>query len=236
VNWDPVRPRNDLEVRYIEFNLGQVPSPGDGLDIQVTRNFGNEWDVDFLNPHMQFDPLTGNELIAANGAHLFSNDKANTQWLYLVPEVSSGDHGAIAFNPDNDNPAHIYTQVSGVNRDLKYFDNVFSPTPNSSTVDSTGQSGQDVGLCQEIAFAPDGTPHLAYTEYDGSDLFVRYATFDGLAWLLEDVSAEPNVVPVEAAGLRLDIAVQTDGTPCVVYNHVGAEDSSVMRFAARVTN
>jgi hypothetical protein len=95
------------------------------------------------------------------------------------------------------------------------------------------QAGGWIGANQ-LAYAPDGTPGIVFTECDGESVFVRYATLVDSSWVIETVSEDPST-PTDLTNMLLvipDLAYDSTGLPAVCYNHVAGAASS-LRFAIR---
>jgi hypothetical protein len=157
-------------------------------------------------------------------------------WQVMYDVGNSSVHGSIAYSPATNTLGQSYTTVlkDPDSEDLTFVDYQESFLAFDETVSSlpTPVDGTHIGRSSQVAFAPDGTPGIAYTEQDNGEVFIRYAYMVGEAWAIETVSNDPSTPDATNPLLLVDLAYDSTGTAALCYNHI-VGTTSTMRVAFR---
>jgi len=221
----PTEPANDMHYRL--WDLSDLMAP----QISLTRHFGPGW----LTPHLRFRPSATN-LAVCYGAAFLRYRSAPTTWDQLFNAADADGMCSLAFNPAGIGALAglSYSRLHGGAEELCYvqLDSSLVPSPPDVVDSIASGSGQWVGRASQIAYAPDGTPAIAYLHCDGAHLRVKYAWWSGSAWTVEDVSALTGDLPGAGQTALVDLAFDAAGVPAVCYNRL-AGGNCTLRVALR---
>jgi hypothetical protein len=220
-----------FDMHYRTFQINDPADFNDDGEVSFTRNF----DDYFLFPHLRYHPVGGNGTVCVNGGYTYYQDAIDS-WQLLYDISNSSSHGSIAYNLSTNTLGQSYTTVleNPDSEDLTFVDYEESFLAFDETVSSlpTPVAGTHIGRSSQIAFAPDGTPGIAYTEEDDGEVNIHYAYMVGDAWAIETVSNDPSTPSATNPLLLVDLAYDTTGTAALCYNHI-VGTTSTMRVALR---
>lgn len=220
----PAKDPNDLYYYDITYD----PLLPDNISYTLTYGFGSN----FLFPHMRFHSTTGEMQCNVNGANLLREYTGS--WAFAFQNADSGVLGSLDLYPGG-NTGLSYQSISGTDTGLRYaeLDSADSVvTDEDITIVTDSGSGEEVALVTQLAYMPDGTACIVYTEFDGSGTHIRFAIQDGGGWSLEDVSSTPNTNTPGLNDVFVDLAHFANGNSMVCYSRFDS-DVNTLRVAIR---
>lgn len=220
-----------FDMHYRTFQINDPADYGDDGEVSFTRNFGEY----FLFPHLRYHPTGGNGTVSVNGGYMYY-EEALGSWEVLYDVANSSSHGSIAYSPATNTLGQSFATIYSEQdyEDLTFVDYKEGFLAFDETVSSlpTPFDGIHIGRSSQIAFAPDGTPGIAYTQQENGEVYVRYAYMVSDAWAIETVSNDPSTPDAASPLLLVDLAYDTTGTAALCYNHI-IGTTSTMRVAFR---
>ncbi|MCB1217933.1 PKD domain-containing protein [bacterium] len=221
----PAKPANDMYY----FDLTYNPADAANLPYNLNYNFGSEWRF----PHLRYESGTGREHVAVNGGNLAVYN--GTSWDLPYQNAASGSVGSVDRFESGDLTGLSYASVNGADTGLRYteLDGSYSVNADEDIVISTDTgAGETVAIMSQLAYMPDGTACIAYTQHNGTSTMVRFAIQDGGGWAIEDVSATPNTFTADNFLVHLDLAHFSNGDSIVCYSRFD-NDVNTLRVAIR---
>ena len=143
------------------------------------------------------------------------------QWdLTTVEHIPGGIYSpTMAYGPDGQ-PAIAYVGLGNLLK-IARFDG-----GNNWTIWDVDATGPSAG--PSLAFNADGQPAIAYAAVGTTNSHLKFAEFDGSAWVLTVADTENDT------GLLASLAFGPDGRPAIGYGRSGSgEDLWVVKFARR---
>ncbi|MCB1221518.1 MAG: hypothetical protein H7A35_06830 [Planctomycetales bacterium] len=218
---------NAQDLNYYDLTYDPASTPG---NLTYTRWYGFGTGLTF--PHMRYHDTTGEMQASLAGGLYLREDGGN--WANPFANADSGLFGSIDILPGS-YTGMSYQSISGTDTGLRYTelaeDDTVLADEDITIVTDTG-SGEEIALVSQLAYMPDGTACIAYTEFDGSGTHVRFAIQDEGSWTIEDISASPNTFTPGSADVFVDLAHFANGNSIVCYSRFDS-DVNTLRVAIR---
>jgi hypothetical protein len=222
-NWGDRQP---FDMTYITFNPGS-PEPL----YQQTSNFGENWKF----PHLKYVPVSGEGAVHMNGGYGLVQ-VGPEQWNYFnEPEPGqTNEFGSLAVNPGNLFGASFTKNEAAPDRQLLTFVQYDGSWVGSEEhVDSLNivNGVEELGGTNQLAYKPDGTPAIVYTEFNGNFAKVKYAEKTATGWEVRQLSTEDSLLNEEGESVVVDLAFDSEGNPAVCYNLVDGQNNCLLIVA-----
>jgi hypothetical protein len=223
-----------FDMQYRDVSINDPDDPSKNIAVARSTGFGEFW----LWPHIAFGDNGGTIAAAVNGGNNFGGGSSELGSLaQILDEPQATEFGSMAHDASTDSQGSTYVALPLDSMDLMFVDYDVSLLYDDGiypqlVASANTQTGEWIGTSQ-LAYAPDGTPGIVFTHYDGSAVYVKYAVLVGENWAVETVSQDPSTPDtVEEMSVIVDLAYDSTGLPGISYVHVdGTTDS--LRFAIR---
>ncbi|MCC7478876.1 hypothetical protein IT575_10505 [bacterium] len=196
----------DIERR--EFDIQQLLNI-QPVDVSVVKSFGEG----LRYPHMRYS-LDGREAYAAAGGTVIYEEPAD-QYLFAYEETGTEPWGSLSFVPATASVSTVFGNTYARNNasggtlySAAFADSLIGV---EDEVDSISGSGSWIGGVSQIEYQVDGTPCIAYSYCDGTNVGIRFAIMRAGSWQVEDVNEEPMPAQGDHQRIGLDLAVEPPG-------------------------